>query len=77
MEDEEVLQNLEQTTKFDSDRYDVGLLWKPNDPILPIKYSSALSQIKSLEYSIEKKPELMKLTKTPSKLMSKRNWSES
>ena len=57
-EDENALQMLKQTTKFDDERYDVGLLWKRNDPFLPNNYSSALSQMKSLEYRLEKKPEL-------------------
>ena len=52
---------LEQTTKFDGERYEVGLLWKRNDPSLPNNFSSALSQMKSLEYTFEKKPELKKL----------------
>ena len=46
---------LEQTTKFDGERYEVGLLWKRRN------YSSALSQMRSLEYRLEKKPELKKL----------------
>ena len=60
-EDEKALQMLEQTTKFDGERYEVGLLWKRKDPFLPNNYSSALSQMKSLEYRLEKKPELKKL----------------
>ena len=60
-EDEKALQMLEQTTKFDGERYEVGLLWKRNDPFLPNNYSSALSQMKLLEYRLEKKPELKKL----------------
>ena len=52
---------LEQTTKFDGERFEVGLLWKRNDPILPNNYSSALSHLKSLEYRLEKKPELKTL----------------
>ena len=60
-EDEKALQMLEQNTRFDGERYEVGLLLKRNDPFLPNNYSSALSQMKSLEYRLEKKPELMKL----------------
>ena len=60
-EDEKTLQMIEQTTKFDGERYEVGLLWKRIDPFLPNNYSSALSQMKSLEYRLEKKPELKKL----------------
>ena len=59
-DDEIALEMLEQTTKFDGERYEVGLLWKRNDPFLPNNYSSALSQIKSLEYKLQRKPELKK-----------------
>ena len=67
-EDEKALQMLEQTTKFDGERYEVGILWKRNDPFLPNNYSSALSQMKSLEYRLEKKPELKKLCQNSIKL---------
>ena len=60
-EAKKALQMLEQITKFDGERFEVGLLWKGNDPVLPNNYSSALSQTKSLEYRLEKKPELKKL----------------
>ena len=52
---------LEPTTDFDGERYEIGPLWKRNDSFLPNNYSSALSQMKSLEYRLEKKPELKKL----------------
>ena len=42
-EDEKALEMLERTTKFDGERYEVGLLWKRNDPFLPNNYSAALS----------------------------------
>ena len=60
-DDAKALQMLEQTTKFDGGRYEVGLLWKRRDPFLPNNYSSALSQMKSLEYRLEKKPGRKKL----------------
>ena len=60
-DDEKALQMLKQTTKFDGERYEVGLLWKRRDPFLPNNYSSALSQTKSLDFRLEKKPELKKL----------------
>ena len=60
-EDEKALQKLEQTTKFDGERYEVGVLWKRKDPFLPNFYSSTLSQMKSLEYRLEVKTELKKL----------------
>ena len=59
--DERALQMLEQKTMFDGERYEVGLLWKRNDPFLPNNFSSALSQMKSLEFRLETKPKLKKL----------------
>ena len=61
IDDEKAWQMLEQTAKLDGERYKVGLLWKIKDPLLPNNYSPALSQMKSLEYRLEKKPELKKL----------------
>ena len=66
-DDEKVLLMLEQTTKFHGERYEVGLPWRRRDRFLPNNYSSALSQMKSLEYRLEKKPELKNFIKTPSK----------
>ena len=60
-DDKKALQMLEQTAKCDGERYEVGLLWKRKDLFLPNNFSSALSQMKSLEYRLEKKPELKKL----------------
>ena len=60
-DDEKALQMLEQTTKFDGERYELGLLWKRNDPFLLNNYTSALSRMKSLEYRLQKKRELKKL----------------
>ena len=45
---------LKATTKFHGERYEVGLLWKNSKPQLPINYSSAVSQLKSLERRLEK-----------------------
>ena len=45
---------LKATTKFDGKRYEVGLLWKNAKPHLPNNYSSAVSQLKSLERRLEK-----------------------
>ena len=42
------------TTKFDGERNEVGLLWKNAKPHLPNNYSSAVSQLKSLERRLEK-----------------------
>ena len=53
-EDERALEMLKATTKFDGKRYEVGLLWKNAKPHLPNNYSSAVSQLKSLERRLEK-----------------------
>ena len=48
-EDDKALEMLKATTKFDGVGYEVGLLWKKAKPPLPNNYSSAVSQLKSLE----------------------------
>ena len=53
-EDDKALQMLKATTKFDGERYEVGLLWKNAKPHLPNNYSSAVSQLKSIERQPEK-----------------------
>ena len=53
-EDNKTLEMLKATTKFDGERYDVGILWKKAKPHLPNKYSSAVCQLKSLERRLEK-----------------------
>ena len=52
-EDERALEMLKATTKFDGERYEVGLLWENAKPHLPNNYSSAVSQLKSLEHRLE------------------------
>ena len=53
-EDDKALETLKATTNFDGERYEVGLLWKNAKPHLPNNYSSAVSQLKSLERRLEK-----------------------
>ena len=53
-EDEPGLEMLKATTKFDGERYEVGLLWKKAKPHLPNNYSSVVSQLKSLGRRLEK-----------------------
>ena len=45
---------LKATTNFNGERYEVGLLWKHAKPHLPNNYSSAVTQLKSLERRLEK-----------------------
>ena len=53
-EDDKALEMLNATTKFDGERNEVGLLWKNAKSHLPNNYSSAVSQLKSLERRLEK-----------------------
>ena len=53
-EDDKALEMLKATTKIYGERYEVGLLWKNSKPHLPNNYSSAVSQLKSLERRLEK-----------------------
>ena len=57
-EDEPALEMLKATTKFDGERYEVGLLWKKAKPHLPNNYISAVSQLKSLGRRLEKNENL-------------------
>ena len=53
-EDDKALEMLKATTKFDGERYEFRLLWKNAKPHLLNNYSSAVSQLKSLERRLEK-----------------------
>ena len=57
-EDDKALEMLKATTKFDGERYEVGLLWKNAKLHLPNNCSSAVSQLKSLERRLEKNENL-------------------
>ena len=59
-EDEKAREMLKATTKFDGERYEVGLLWRNLTTHLPNNYSSAASQMKSLECRLETDPQLKK-----------------
>ena len=52
------LEMLNAIAKFDGERYEVGLLWQNAKPHLPNNYSSAVSQLKSLERRLEKDEKL-------------------
>ncbi|XP_053686303.1 uncharacterized protein LOC128735844 [Sabethes cyaneus] len=51
---------LEATTKHVGDRYETGLLWRQEDPVVPDSYSMALRRLVSLERKLSKNPELYK-----------------
>ena len=52
-DDDKALEMLKATSKFDGKRYEVELLWKIAKPQLHNIYSSAVSQLKSLEHRLE------------------------
>ena len=52
---------LESTTKFTSERYEVGMLWSEPELNLPNKYGSALGHIYSLEQRLQKDPNLKEM----------------
>ena len=52
---------LGSTTKVTGERYEVGMLWTEPEPNLPNNYSSALSQLHSLERRLQRDPNLKSL----------------
>ena len=48
-DDDKAIEMLKATRKFDGKRYEFGLLWKNAKPQLPNNFSSAVSQLESLE----------------------------
>ena len=48
-EEQRAIKTLEQTTRFNGERYDFGLLWREDEVKLPNKFYSAMGQLKSLE----------------------------
>ena len=57
-EEERALSILEKSTKHNGERYEVGLLWADDEPILPNNYYSAHQQFMSLEKRLGNDPEL-------------------
>ena len=51
-------ETLQRTATFDSERYEVGMLWNDNPRHLPNNFLSAMGQLKLLEEGFEKDPEL-------------------
>ena len=56
--DTRALRILENTTFYDGNRYQVGMLWAEDNRKLPNNYFSALVQLKSLEIRLSKNSEL-------------------
>ena len=59
--EQQAQQFLESTTKFTSERYEVGMLWNEPEPNLPNNYSSALGRLYSLERIFQRDPKLKEL----------------
>ena len=59
-EEQRAIKMLEQTTRFNGERYDVGLLWREDEVKLPNNFYSAMGQLKSLERRIQKDETLRK-----------------
>ena len=54
------IKTLEQTTRFNGERYEVGLLWREEEVKLPNNFYSAMGQLKSLERRLQKDETLRK-----------------
>ena len=54
------IKTLEQTTRFNGERYEVGLLWQEDEVKLPNNFYSAIGQLKSLERRLQKDETLRK-----------------
>ena len=77
-EEQKAIKTLEQTTLFNGERYEVGLLWREDEVKLPYNIYSAMGQLKSLERRLQKDETLKKSgTKKPLKPMSMLLRSES
>ena len=59
-EEQRAIKTLEQTTRFNGERYEVGLLWREDEVKLPNNFYSALGQLKSLERRLQKDETLKK-----------------
>ena len=51
---------MKETTQFNGERYEVGLLWQEDNVKLPNNYFSAMGQLKSLERRFQKDEALKK-----------------
>ena len=53
-EEQRAIKTLEQTTRFNGERYEVGLLWREDEVKLTKNLYSAMGQLKSLEQRLLK-----------------------
>ena len=59
-EEQRAIKTLEQTTRFNGERYEVELLWREDEVKLPNNFYSAMGQLKSLERRLQKDETLKK-----------------
>ena len=59
-EEQRAIKTLERTTRFNGERYEVGLLWREDEVKLPNNFYSAMGQLKSLERRLQKDETLKK-----------------
>ena len=59
-EEQREIKTLEQTTRFNGERYEVGLLWREDEVKLPNNFYSAMGQLKSQERRLQKDETLRK-----------------
>ena len=59
-EEQQAIKTLEQTTRFNGERYEVGFLWREDDVKLPNNFYSAMGHLKSLERRLQKDETLRK-----------------
>ena len=59
-EEQQAIKTLEQTTRFNGERYEVGLLWREEEVKLPNNFYSAMGQLKSPERLLQKDETLRK-----------------
>ena len=59
-QEQRAIKTLEQTTRFNGERYEVGLLWREDEVKLPNNFYSAMGQLKSLERRLHKDETLKK-----------------
>ncbi|XP_028413990.1 uncharacterized protein LOC114536852 [Dendronephthya gigantea] len=58
MEDQNAIRTLEATTKYTGERYEVGMLWRCENPVLPYNRVLAETSFRNLEKKFQKDPEL-------------------
>ena len=59
-EEHRAVKTLEQSTRFNGERYEVGILWREDEVKLPNHFYSAMGQLKSLERHLQKDETLKK-----------------